>query len=146
MQITIDKVSDLKTDQRGQSCKIYHGNDTYYVNEDATPLIGKTAEIEVTEKTSAKGNKYKIAKILKVLEASSSNGNGKITWDAYRAMAEAAHSLAMKLEPDGSFHSDDSGAYQNMDRSAARAAILNTVMIAYSNGKIFVPEDDDMPF
>lgn len=148
MQITIDKVSDVKSGEYGKSCKIYHGNDTYYVNEDATPLIGKKVELtDIVPKTSKQGRQYKVAKIANVIESvpTTANGNGKITWDAYRAMAQAAHELAGKLEPDGNeLVGEDS--YIKIDRSSARAAILNTVMIAYSNGKIFVPEDDDMPF
>ncbi len=151
MQIKIDKVSDVKVGQYGPSCKIQSGSDFYFVNEDATPLVGKTVEAEVMEKTSQKtGNKYKTAKIVKVIEAAAQNGNGngKITWDAYRAMAEAAHELAVKLEPDELDPGDQGDvARVRTDRGTARAAILNTVMIAYSNGKIFVPDiDDDMPF
>jgi len=143
MQLHIDSFSDLKVTDRGPSAKIKCGNNSYFVNEDPANLVGKNVEAEVTEKTSAKGNKYSVAKITKVYEAtaanSNGNNNGAITWDAYRAMAEAAHELAMKLEPDDV---NDEGKMTS-DRSAARAAILNTVMIAYSNGKIFVPEEED---
>jgi len=152
---TVQSFSDLKTNEFGTSAKVQLGNgESVFINEDPAKLVGKTVDIEITKKNSKAGREYKIGKIIKVHEATvtasaqgaNGNNNGKITWDAYRAMAEAAHELANKLEPDGSFNTDDSGAYQNMDRSTARAAILNTVMIAYSNGKIFVPEDDDMPF
>lgn len=147
MQIKIDSFSDLKQTDRGPSAKISAGGHSYYVNEDPTSLVGKTVEIEVTEKTSAKGNKYSIAKIVKVIEAAGNgNGNGHISWDDYRAMAEAAHGLASKLEPDSINIVGENDPSTIIDRSTARAAILNTVMIAYSNGKIFVPVDDDMPF
>jgi len=134
-QIIIDSFSDLKTTDRGPSAKIKASNgDTFYVNEDPTNLVGKTVDITVTEKTSQKGNKYRIAKITKVHEASAANGNGngKITWDAYRAMAEAAHELAMRLEPDGN-------DVLTVDRSQARASIVNTTLSRYCEGKIFVP-------
>lgn len=66
-----------------------------------------------------------------------SHGNGSIAWDEYEEMAKMAHSLASELEPDGSGPTDDPNrVYSIIDRSAARAAILNTVMIAFSNGKI----------
>lgn len=153
MQIIIDSFSDLKTTERGPSAKIKATNgDTFYVNENPTNLVGKTVDIEVTEKTSAKGNKYKIAKITKVHEgAAASNGNGKITWDAYRTMAEAAHALASKLEPDIEKHAGDATndevSWPSVDRSQARASIVNTTLSRYCEGKIFVPaEDDDMPF
>jgi hypothetical protein len=154
MQFTIDKVSDVKVGQYGPSSKVQSGSDFYFVKEDATPLIGKTVEADVNEKTSQKtGNRYKVAKILKVIESAPApaqqNGNGKITWDAYRAMAEAAHELATKLEPDEfTVHPDensDMAVRVRADRAGARAAITNTCLIAYSNGKIFVREDDDEP-
>lgn len=145
MQIHVDQVTDVKTGPYGVSSKIIAGSDHYFVNDDATKYVGKTLELEVSEKTSKTGNKYKIAKILKVVEsAAASNGNGHghaISWFDYRAMAQAAHELAKELEPD----QFDAGL-STIDRSTARAAILNTVMIAYSNGKVVVPTDDDMPF
>jgi hypothetical protein len=148
MQVHVDQVADIKTGQYGVSSKVVSGKDHYFVNEDATQYIGKDLEMEISEKTSAKGNKYKIGKILGTVQAASGNGNGHvgISWDDYRNMAEAAHSLAMKLEPDGTVITElNALPITNIDRSTARAAILNTVMIAYSNGKIFIPEED-MPF
>ncbi len=155
MQVRIDRVSDAKQGQYGWSSKIYFGDASCYINSDGTNLVGKTVDLETTEKFSKTGNKYLVGKVGRVLEnaepaAATQNGNGKITWDAYRAMAEAAHELANKLEPDGHAVSGGEGIPEQMtlmDRSTARAAILNTVMIAYSNGKIFVPAvDDDIPW
>jgi flagellar hook assembly protein FlgD len=155
MKTTIESFSDYKTNQYGPSAKVKLGTgDQVFINEQPEPLIGKTVDIEITDKPNKAGTRtYKIGKISKVYEqstatATNSNGNnngaGKITWDAYRAMAEAAHSLAMKLEPDEIDVSEATGHETvRTDRGSARAAILNTVMIAYSNGKIFVPEDDD---
>jgi len=143
MQTTIESFSDLKTTDRGPSAKIKTRNgDQIYINEDPTNLVGQTVDIDVNEKTSQKGNRYKVGKIIKVYEATASNSNGnnngKITWDAYRAMAEAAHELARKLEPDA----PEGG----IDRSQARASIVNTTLSRYCEGKIFVPaEDDDIP-
>ena len=144
MQVTIESFSDYKKTDRGPSAKIKTTNgDLIYINEEPAPLVGKTVEIEVNEKTSQKGNKYKVGKIIKVLEATASS-NGKITWDAYRAMAEAAHDLAGKLEPD--LPAQPQTNEQHIDRSAARVRFTNNVMMAYANGKIFVPEeDDDLP-
>ncbi len=148
----IKSFSDLKENEYGPSAKVKLGNnEQVYINEDPTNLVGKTVDIDVNVKTSQKtGKQYKIGKIIKIYEAtataSNGNGNGKITWDAYRAMAEAAHDLAHKLEPDGvapHIEGDDHGYHTTVDRSTARAAILNTVMIAYSNGKIVIPADED---
>lgn len=146
MDIKIESVSDLKQTERGPSCKIKASDGkSYYVNEDCTSHIGKTVEVEVTEKTSAKGNKYNIAKILKVHEAEAatpvSNG-GPPSWAAYAHLMKEAHNLALELEPDGL----GEGAIL-VDRSQGRAAIVNTIMIAFSNGKIKIEEDPDtIPF
>ena len=154
MQYIVESVDKVQTTDKGTSSQIKTtGGDVFYVQEDARGLIGKTIDAEVNVKTSGNGRQYKTGKIIKVHETAvtnnNGNGNGKITWDAYRAMAEAAHDLAHKLEPDGvapHIEGDDHGYHTTVDRSSARAAILNTVMIAYSNGKIFVPaEDDDIP-
>jgi len=154
MQLTIESFSDYKKTDRGPSAKIKCTNgDLIYINEEPGPLVGKTVDMDVNEKTSQKGNRYKVGKILKVYEASEAASSNGITWDAYRAMAEAAHELARKLEPDGqeigetqTGGEDHALPIVTVDRSSARAAILNTVMIAYSNGKIVVPEgDDDIP-
>lgn len=150
MQITIDKVTDVKQGQYGPSCKIHHGNDIYYLNEDGTQYTGKAVEITVEEKTSGRGNKYKIAKIVKVLDgAAAGNGNGNghaVQWADYAMVARHAHKLACELEPDG--YKDDGpseGAPATaVDRSTARAAIVNTALIAFSNGKIAI--EDDIPF
>lgn len=155
MNIKVDKVSDVTTNDKGTSGKIHVGNDFYYVSEDPTQYVGKELDIEVTEKTSAKGHKYKIAKILKVLGTGGpSASNGHIPWLAYEQMARIAHGLAQALEPDvtqPSAPSQDGGdpveTHTVINRSAARVALVNTVMIAFSNGKISLPEaDDDMPF
>ncbi len=154
MQTTIQSFSDLKTNEFGISAKVQLGNgEQVYINEDPAKLVGKTVDIEITPKKSKAGREYKIGKIIKVYEATATasaqsangNSNGKITWDDYRKVAEAAHSLAMKFEPDEATVTTNSegSTATHVDRSAARAAILNTVMIAYSNGKIFVPADED---
>jgi F0F1-type ATP synthase alpha subunit len=143
MQVTVTAVSDVRSDNRGVSSKIKCGNDEYYVNEDATPLIGKTVEITYEDKTSKKGNKYKIAKIVKVLEGVAPvNGNGKVTWENYKKVAQAAHTLALELEPDGP---GESGIV--VDRSEARVSLVQTILVALRDGKIELPEgDDDIPF
>jgi hypothetical protein len=72
------------------------------------------------------------------------------TWAEYKSMAFAAHSLAEMLEPDLPHHENE----PFIDRSSARTAIVNTVMIAFSNGKVQAPkperepgqDDDTTPF
>lgn len=155
--IKIESFSDMKTDQRGVSAKIKAAvtNDVYYVNEDPTSLVGKMVEIEVTEKTSQKGNKYKVAKITKVLEQKSSSGNhasnGKVPWLEYQIVAKAAHALALDLEPDGLSEKQvelNSGdlPITIVDRSQARIALVQTVLVAFRDGKLDMPEVEETPF
>jgi hypothetical protein len=151
MQVKIDSVSDVKTNDRGTSSKMKCGNESYYVNEDATPHIGKAVEISVEEKTSQKGNKYKIAKIVKVLEgAAAVNSNSHVSWIDYSQMAKLAHNLALELEPDGSRIEPDgepgSAVVTVVDRSQARIAFVQTVLVALRDGKLLLPGDDEIPF
>ncbi len=152
MQTIIESFSDYKTNEYGPSAKFKLSNgDQVFINEEPGPLVGKTVDIEIKDKPNKAGTRnYKVGKITKVYEAtatnSNGNNNGKISWDAYRAMAEAAHGLAMKLEPDEVTEGDEGAQLVRTDRGRARTAILNTVMMAYANGKIFVPDDsDDIP-
>jgi hypothetical protein len=142
MQVKVDSVSDVKTNAQGTSSKMTCGGVNYFVQENATPHIGKMLEITAEEKTSKAGNKYNVAKIIKVIGegGGASGGNGAIPWKDYEIMAKLAHSFALGLEPDSNIE----GALP-LDRSQARAAILNTIMIAYSNGKIYLP-DEEIPF
>jgi len=141
MQVQVTQVTDVKPGRfGGMSSKIHAGNDFYYVNEDATQYIGKTVEIEATQPP---GKNYKTAKILNVVgsAAASGNSNGHIEWHEYDKMMRLAHRTASELEPDG-YTSQEEGTH--VDRSTARAALVNTVMIAFSNGKLWL--DDDIPF
>ena len=147
MQVIIESVSDVKTDQRGTSSKIKCSDgQSYYVNEDGTPLVGKTVELTSEEKTSAKGNKYKIGKIVKVLEgAAAPSSNGKVSWDEYKDIARAAHVLALELEPDVK-----EADMPVLDRSAARVAFVQTILVALRDGRIALPKvedgEDNIPF
>jgi hypothetical protein len=141
MQIKVDSVSDVKTNDKGTSSKITSGNVNYFVNEDATPHIGKTVEITSEERTSRAGNKYNVAKIVKVLGEAHAGNSGGILWDDYQTAMKLAHSHAIALEPD---ITDEDGRTL-VDRSAARAALVNTAMIAYTNGKVYMPPDE-IPF
>jgi hypothetical protein len=140
MQLKIDGVTDVKTTDKGTSSKILCGTASYYVQEDATKYIGQTVEATTEAKTSSAGRAYNTAKILKVVGAAAASGNGRgISWADYEIMAKLAHSFAVSMEPD----QDNNGLL--IDRSQARAAMVNTIMIAYSNGKIYLP-DEEIPF
>ncbi len=161
MQVSVQSFSDLKTNEFGTSAKVQLSNgEQVYINEDPAKLVGKTVDIEVTEKNSKAGRKYKIGKIAKVYEATATtsngdgdgngNGNGKITWDDYRKVAEAAHELAAKLEPDETTleREDTENGITNkfitkFDRSPARVGFVNNVMRAYAEGRFIVPKEED---
>lgn len=75
--------------------------------------------------------------------------NGKIPWADCKDMILLAHTLACQLEPDGV----DEDLAKPTDRSQARCAIVNTVMIAFTKGLIALPPvmtsgtpDDDYPW
>ncbi len=154
MQTIIESFSDYKKNEYGPSAKVKLGNgDQVYINEEAAPLVGKTVDIEVTDKPNKAGTRtYKVGKITKVYEATAttSNGNGngagKITWDDYRKLVEAVHSLAKQLEPDDETErvDRDGGRIQTVvDRSPARVGFVNNVMRAYAEGRFIVPKEED---
>jgi len=83
--------------------------------------------------------------------------NGKIPWLEFQLAFKAAHALALDCEPDLTEEAESETAlgeaHNNLlvrvDRSQARAALVNTFVIAFSNGRIEAPEvpdsDDDDP-
>lgn len=143
--ITIDRVTDIKQGQYGLSSKIHAGNDAYYVNSDATEYAGKTVDVEFTEKKSAKGNVYKIAKILGLAKEQPAYANGATQpWSEWEAMAARAHALAKVLEPDTTRLNNEELIVE-VDRSRARMAFVATILIAFSNNKI-ATEESDIPF
>jgi hypothetical protein len=58
-----------------------------------------------------------------------SNGNGKITWGDYMTAMKAAHKTAAFLE---------------QEDAHARAALVNTVLIAFSKGQVALPTQEDL--
>lgn len=81
--------------------------------------------------------------------AAQSTGNGLddddprliVTWSTYETYMKIAHALALELEPDGNAEGI------TVDRSRARAALVNTAMIAVfgKDSKIII-EDLKVPF
>jgi len=85
--------------------------------------------------------------------------NGKIPWLEFQLAFKAAHALALECEPDLTEEAESETAlgeaHNNLlvrvDRSQARAALVNTFVIAFSNGRIEAPEvpeldDEEAPF
>jgi hypothetical protein len=150
MKTTIESFTDYKKNEYGPSAKVRLGTgEVCFINEEPDPLVGKTVEIEVTDKPNRAGTRtYKIGKIGKIYEATATTANGnsngsfrQITWDDYRSLAEAAHALAKQLEPDEGIVVD--GAGRVIDRSPARVGFVNNVMRAYADGRFIVPKDDE---
>ena len=63
--------------------------------------------------------------------------SGRIAWANYIRAVRAAHALALDLEP------NEEGGLP--DRSQARAALVNTMAIALTNGRIELPGPEDEP-
>ncbi len=157
MKTTIESFTDYKKNEYGPSAKVRLGTgEVCFINEEPDPLVGKTVEIEVTDKPNRAGTRtYKIGKIGRIYEqstatATASNGNsngsyGKITWDDYRKVAEAAHELAMKFEPDEATVTTNSegSTTTHVDRSPARVGFVNNVMRAYAEGRFIVPKEEE---
>ena len=75
-------------------------------------------------------------------ESAHAASNGKIPWADCKDMIYLAHTLAAQLEPDqvnDPYIGTDHPKVES-DRSVARCAIVNTVMIAFTNGKIALPD------
>lgn len=103
----------------------HEDNNWYNLINHSKPAIGARFNVEVKE-TQFNGRTYRWANIVQGQQAVGT-ANGHIPWGDYRHMAEIAHEMAKGMEPDD---------------AAARAAILNTVMIAFSNGRVALPKDD----
>lgn len=141
MQITVESTTKEPKQARGQTYwGVKYQNDWYNLFVDSKPAQGAKFDCEV--KTSDfNGKTYRWATPTKAKEQpaeqqASSNGS----WEHYAEMARAAHALAAELEADAITE-----AGIQIDRSHARAAILNTVMIAYSNGKVALPAEPEPP-
>lgn len=135
---------------------------TFY--RDKKPERGEVLDVNITER-NVKGRIYvdafPVMPPLAPPEMISSNGTGpkvddtwswdngkKMPWEGCIVFAKAAHELALELEPDkiGPETDVDGNVMSTgvtVDRSTARAAILNTLMIAYTGGKILVAKEED---
>ena len=138
MQAQIDKVSDIKPGRNGQiSSKIYSGNEFFYINEDGTTYVGKVLQFDVEEKTSAKGNKYRIAHNLKVIDDQPQYANGTTQpWSAWETWLREVNHLLLELFPDE--------LELHFDRAPVRGALFQSLILRRSEGKI--APDDEAPF
>ena len=140
MEILIEAVGQEKQSKFGAYFGVKVNGEWLNVsgNRDES-LKGRRFEAEIKP-----SGKFKWAKLVKEIGSGNSSGRGGggsgIPWESYAAMARLAHELALEMEP------DETGSESHFeDRSQARAAIMNTVMIAFSNGKIALPDDEGIP-
>lgn len=138
--ITVEAVTKEAKESKGRRYwGVKSGNRWINMFMDTPPQKGQKLNAEI--KTSEyNGKTYHWGEIVtpKAPPAEShAASNGAHDWADYRYMAKLAHELASELEPDS-----ESGM---PDRASARAAILNTVMIAFSNGKVKLPDEDEVP-
>src|SRR5678815_2853761 len=146
MQITVKSTTRESKQAQGKTYwGVKHEDGNWYnVITNDKPTMGQRFEADVKE-TQFNNRTYRWATPIGPKQATTGNNssNGHIAWEDYRTMAEAAHELAGELEPDDREiepGEDGNKYYVKLDRSAARAAILNTVMIAFANGKIALPK------
>lgn len=156
MQAKVEQVTDLKQGQYSPSCKIHCGKDgAFFVNEDATALVGKSIELgEITTKKSKNPpyREYKTAKIINVIEPPSTNGagpsgepviDGRPTLAQFLDAIHTLHAAVLLLEPDIPATENDVAR----DRAEQRAKILISAMIAVSDGRINLGGDgEESPF
>ena len=152
MQITVESTTKESKQARGQTywgIKFKGEWFNLFVND--KPKQGDKFEVDV--KTSEwNGRTFRWATPVKGKEApQQKEANG--SWEHYAEMARAAHRLAKELEPDSSRWpqllqeggSEDPAEIITCDRSRARAAILNTCLIAYSEGRVALPAEPEPP-
>lgn len=129
MKVRIEKTTrDLRRDRDGNdSTRVMFNGEWYSMSGDMRKLYNKTVDVEVKGKWA------------RLVEATPhSNGIGpKIKLSDYEQAMQIFHAAAARLEPDD---------------PQARAALVNTALIALTNGKIELPKDntpapfaDDMP-
>ena len=162
MEITIAKISGVKPDKNGDPISNILTSENKWLNcmgIDLTGKVGAVIEIEklrqfpvgknswycnfkalLSEPGHEPGSPKKAAPGASVAQpAPFLNGSGKLTFDEYVLAVKAAHRLAMDVEPDS--------LTTQADHSQARAALVNTFIIALTNGKVGLPtEDDAVPF
>lgn len=127
MRVKIEKTTrELKQDRNGNDCTgVMFGGEWYNMPGDQRKLFNKTVDVEV---------KGKWARLVQAQASGGAhaNGNGagpKIKLADYERVMRRFHSIASELE-----HDD----------AQARTALVDTALIAYSNGKIEIaPEDDE---
>lgn len=148
MRLKIEAVTkESKESPRGERYWGVKSGETWFnLKTDKQPRVGDVLDVDVKE-TEYKGKIYRWATINETQpepteekRASASPASTRPTWTEVKIVLREAHFIALELEPDV-----ESGA----DRAAARAAIVNTVIIAFTKQgfDLDLPDAaDDVPF
>jgi len=145
MQIKIEEVlGDVKQNKDGQSYLNVKAQGKYLnlsFPDNPFPInAGDTVEIEEIRESKYRGRdgKEKLSRwatlAKKQPEKQAESSTGKISFWSYMDAMKIAHGVAMDLEPD-----DPNGG----DRSQARAALVDTAMIALTTHRIDLPPEPD---
>lgn len=109
----------------------------YNIAGDQRNLYGKEVNLEIN------GQWAKLVKqsAMAITGKSSSDDNQlQIAWEDYIVAVRKAHLVANDLEPDENRTIDG-----HINRSQARATLVNTMMIALTNGQISLPQTGEPP-
>ena len=82
-------------------------------------------------------------KILGELKLPAAPASAVPTWEEYKRVAYAAQDLAMQLESD--IPCDPKTNDQYINNSMARAAIVQSILVAFRDGKVQAPTEKDHP-
>jgi hypothetical protein len=137
MKVKIERTArELRQDKNGRDTTgVMFGGQWYNMPGDMRKYFNKEIDVEV------KGKWARLIESTPQQQGSTSrNGHAGVEWWDYKRMMEYAHSMAKELEPDVVVE-ENQGAH--VDRSRARSAILNSVMIAFADGKIVLPKEED---
>lgn len=150
--IKVDAVTKESKEARGRKYwGVKVGNDWINVVTDTKPEKGQTLQVGEIKVSESGGRTYRWAQVdEKAQQSKQANNNGHIPWHEYERLARVAHTLALSLEP------DETGSEAHFeDRSQARIALVQTVLVALRDGKVALPKDepeegppaeDDIPF
>lgn len=147
MQIKIEEVTgEVKQNRDGQSYLNVKAQSKYLnlaFPDSPFPIkVGDMVEIGEIKESKYRGRdgKEKISRWATLAEKQPEKqeeaNNGKISFWSYVDAMKMAHRIALELEP------DDQGEHI-CERSRARAALVNTMMIALKDGKIDLPPEPE---
>ena len=106
----------------------------YNIAGDHRGLYGKEVDLVI------EGQWAKLIKSAPDRSSPAAQRDGVIEWEEYVGAIREAHLVASELEPD-----ENQTVEGHINRSQARAALVNTMMIALTTGKIGLPATSEPP-